>query len=164
MWGIGWLTDEPRQPGKGAGGSDSLSHAGMCPGDRALRRRRGRGPVLPASSAQPFQSGVNSHQCPGGPSPSTDGQRRTLLISQVLGKEGGALASQPLHLTCTGPSLTPQPILHQCPCQLEPMSPGGRKPTIHSLLPPVRAVTQQEGPGGRAGDIRVLPPPTPITL
>lgn len=108
VWGIGWLTDEPRQLGEGAGGSDSLSRAGMCPGDRALPRRRGWGPVLPASSAQPLQPGVNGHQCPGGPSPSTDGQRRTLLISQVLGEERGALASQPPHLTCTGPSLTPR--------------------------------------------------------
>lgn len=107
VWGIGWLTDEPRQPGEGAGGSDSLSRAGMCPGDRALPRRRSWGPVLPASSARPFQSRVNSHWCPGGPSPSADGQRRTLLISQVLGEEGGALASQPPYLTCTGPSLTP---------------------------------------------------------
>lgn len=108
VWGIGWLTDEPRQLGEGAGGSDSLSRAGMCPGDRALPWRRGWGPVLPASSAQPFQSGVNGHRCPGGPSPSADGQRRTLLISQVLREEGRALASQPQHLTCTGPSLTPR--------------------------------------------------------
>ena len=105
----------------------------MCPGDRALRQRRGRGPVLPASSAQTFQSGVNSHQCPGGPSPSTDGQRRTLLISQVLGKEGGALASQPLHLTCTGPSLTPP--THPAPMPLPAGTDEPRRTQANHSLP-----------------------------
>lgn len=149
MWGIGWLTDEPRQLGKGAGGSDSLSRAGMCPGDRVLQRRRGRGPVLPASLTQPFRSGVNSHQCPGGPPPSADRQRRTLLISQVLGKEGGVLASRPLHLTYIdiGPSLSPQPILCRCPCQLESTCTGGHEPTIHSLSPTSEGSNSAGGAG-----------------
>lgn len=56
VWGIGWLTDEPRQLGEGAGGSDSLSRAGMCPGDRALPRR-------PSSPRAQQAQGVCLQQC-----------------------------------------------------------------------------------------------------